>query len=200
MPCIPTKSSFAILLVCFFLPSTVSWGQEKSNFITKIDFGIDGKTNSNPSERNGSDRKEWATYSELKVWAFYQGWNLDEDGSFYGLKNNICQMIPPEGWSFLFLTDPRVKERHYLYLDITRYRPGQKQILRPQVLTIQVNRRVEKRIEIVGRKNFENPVVLELDPADFPDGRIQVELIPSSPARVGKFWGLWDAFLVRSPL
>jgi hypothetical protein len=179
--------------ILFLLLSTLVGAQEKSNYITKIDF-----------ERNvaGENLKaeEFATYSELKTWAIYQGWDLDPDGFYGGIQNGICKMISPGGWEHIFFHQEDTKSSVYLILDITRYTPSRKQILRPQVLRIYINGREKEVIEIVGRKNFQNPVQIPLDPSDFPDGRIHLRLEPASPYNLGKFWGLWDAHISRYPV
>jgi len=182
-----------ILKFLFFLVflSILLFAQENANFISKVDF--------DPVGAKKSGWGSFATYSELKVWAYYQGWNLDPDGPYGGIQNGVAAMIPPTGGKILFYipTDAGRKDPYYLHLDITRYTPGKKEFLRPNVLRIYVNGRLRETLEIFGKKNFQNPVVIPLDPGEFPDGRVEVELEPVAPTRAGKFWGVWDLFLSR---
>lgn len=146
------------------------------------------------------DSTDFSTYSELKIWANYQGLRLDEDQSWGGHKNSICRMIPNEGLNLLLTADPRGKKLQYLYFDITRYEPGIKQNLQPNQLKIYINGNKRIEIEVIGRKNFQNPVEILLDPSEFADGRIEIRLVPSSSGRSGRYWGLWDVFYQSQPL
>jgi hypothetical protein len=182
--------AFLLLLI---VHSTARYGEENLNFTSKLDFGMGESKTRMQSE-------DFSTYSELKVWANYQGLRLDEDQTWGGYKNSICRMIPNEGLDLLLTADPRGKNPIYLYFDLTRYEPGIKQVLLPNQLKIYINGRKKAEIEVVGKKNFYNPVEILLDPSEFADGRIEIRLIPSSSGRSGRYWGLWDVFYQSRPL
>ena len=46
-------------------------------------------------------------------------------------------------------------------------------------------------------KTFANPVEVPIEPSEFDLGKLNIELIPSKNES-GRFWGIWDAFLVEN--
>ncbi|WCL48799.1 hypothetical protein O4O04_16045 [Leptospira sp. GIMC2001] len=171
-----------------FIHTTTSFADEKSKFPDFINFGVE----------KGSEN--FATYSELEVWANYQGWSIDQDQGWMGLRNHICRMIPEEGYEFLMQKDPESKTGTYLYLEFTKYNPGARRPLLPRVLRIYVNGKLREVLEVGRSLNFQNPVRIWLDPSEYSDSRILIRLEPVGPIAKGRYWGIWDAFLSEKPI
>lgn len=170
--------------------TTIVLAQEKSNFISMVDFDI-------ISKGPGEYREDYATFMELQNWAKFQGWNLEPDQG--PIQNGIARMVSPQGFRYTFIHSPQTKETIYLHIELTRYYPVWKEITTPYILRIYVNQKQRKIIEVYGKKSFQNPIIIGLDPSEFRDGRIVVEMFPSSPSTKGKFWGIWDMYLSKSP-
>lgn len=181
-----------VALFLVFFHSTIRLGEANANFIESLDFGIIGETMQVLADR--------ATYPELRVWANYQGWDLDRDGDFGGYQNSVAMMVGSEGKNFYLSTDSTGKETVYLNMDLVRFTPGPFHPLRPQVLEIRVNGRKKRTVAVGPGKNFQNPIEVELDPKEFVDGRIVLYLQPLGSPESGRYWGVWDVFLTRKPL
>jgi hypothetical protein len=139
------------------------------------------------------------TFSELKTWALYQFFELEEDSSAFGIQDQVCRMVPETGLKFLLGKDTSRRGRMYLYLDLTRYIPQERARFKPRKLSILVNGRLKKEIFTSKKKSFGNPVEIAIEPSEFNESKIYVELVPSKNES-GRFWGIWDAFLVENKL
>ena len=137
------------------------------------------------------------TYPELKTWALYQFYELEEDSPAYGLQNQVCRMIPETGLRFLLEHKNHHAGRIFLYLDLTKYLPKKKARFKSRKLSVFVNGRLKKEIYASKQKNFSNPIEISIEASEVPDGKVSVELIPSKN-EIGRFWGVWDAFLVEN--
>ncbi|WP_246047431.1 LIC10729 family protein [Leptospira ognonensis] len=137
------------------------------------------------------------TFPELKTWALYQFLELEEDSTLFGIQDQVCRMIPETGLKFLLGKETAHKGRMYLYLDLTRYLPQKRARFKPRKLAIYVNGHLKKEIYMNKNKTFANPVEVPIEPSEFDLGKINIELIPSKN-ETGRFWGIWDAFLVEN--
>ncbi|TGN13180.1 hypothetical protein EHS11_04600 [Leptospira ilyithenensis] len=140
-----------------------------------------------------------ASFPELKTWALYQFYELEPDNPTMGIQDYLCRMVPETGLRFLLEKSPKNRSTVYLYLDMTRYLPQKKAIFKSRKLDIYINRRKKKEIYTSRGKSFTNPVEIQIEPNEFPDGKIYVELFPST-SESGRFWGVWDAFILENPL
>lgn len=138
-----------------------------------------------------------ATYPELKTWALYQFYELEEDHPAFGLQDSVCRMIPEGGLKFTLIHEKNQLRPVYLVLDLTKYKPSPKARFKTRSLSVFVNGRLMKTVHISKGKGFENPVRVALDPSILDGGRANVILKPSQN-EVGRFWGIWDAFLTES--
>ncbi len=180
-----------LLLTAIFFCILLSGGKVYSdeNLVSKNEFNFE----------EGLLPEDVSTYSELRIWALYQFFELIEDSRAYGLQDNVCRMIPETGLSFLLGKDTERKGRMYLYLDLTQYIPQKKARFAPRKLSIFVNGQLKREIYTMKEKQFSNPVEIWIEPSEFESGKIKVELIPSKNM-IGRFWGIWDAFLVENQL
>ncbi|TGN17358.1 hypothetical protein EHS15_17645 [Leptospira idonii] len=140
-----------------------------------------------------------ASFPELKTWAIYQFYELEPDGADLGIQDYICRMIPETGLRFLLEKNPKNSSTVFLYLDLTRYVPRKEARFKSRKLEIKVNGRMKTEVYISKNRNFKNPVEISLEPFEFPDGKIYVELTPSKNES-GRFWGIWDAFILENRL
>jgi len=155
-----------------------------------IDFGIE----------SGLLTEDMATFPELKTWALYQFYDLENDSSAFGLEDQTCRMIPETGFKFLLGKEKlEGKGRMYLYLDLTKFTPQPRARFKSRKLSIFINGKPKKEIFIHKKSNFKNPVEIPIESSEFEESRIVVELLPSKNDR-GRFWGIWDAFLVEDRL
>ncbi|XDD42429.1 hypothetical protein AB3N58_14185 [Leptospira sp. WS60.C2] len=157
--------------------------------IPKQEFGLE----------EGLLPEDISTYPELKTWAIYQSYELEPDAPHLGLQDSICRMVPESGLRFLLEKPSQSKSTVYLYLDLTKYRPLKGSKFKPRKLKILVNGKPKRSILNERYQGFQNPVEIPLEPSEYPDGKIYVELLPSQNA-VGRFWGIWDAFVVENRL
>ncbi len=151
------------------------------------------------SVEEGLLTEDTGTFPELRTWALYQFFELEEDSPAFGIQDNVCRMVPETGLSFLLEKETARKGRLYLYLDLTRYIPQARARFKPRKLSIFVNGKLKKEIFANKKKSFSNPVEIFVEPSEFTDGKVNVELVPSKNES-GRFWGIWDAFLVENRL
>jgi len=143
--------------------------------------------------------EDMASFPELKTWALYQFYELEPDNPAMGIQDYLCRMVPETGLRFLLEKSPKNRSTVYLYLDMTRYIPGKKAKFKSRKLEIYINRRKKKEIYTSREKSFSNPVEIPIEPNEFSDGKIYVELFPST-SEAGRFWGVWDAFILENPI
>lgn len=143
--------------------------------------------------------EDTASFPELKTWALYQFYELEPDSPIMGIQDYLCRMVPETGLRFLLEKSPKNRSTVYLYLDMTRYLPQKKASFKSRKLEIYINHRKKKEIYTSRGKSFTNPVEIPIEPNEFPDGKIYVELSPST-SESGRFWGVWDAFILENPL
>jgi len=143
----------------------------------------------------GSGVGNFMTYPELEIWASYQGWKVEPDQKFAGIKNQVCEMIGEEGIEFELTKENAEKRTIYLYLELVRYQPSKYSPLPSRILKVYVNGTWKETVEIARGKNFRNPIMIRLDPSEFTDTKIKVRLEPFGPIQKGYFWGIWDSFL-----
>ncbi|TGM35760.1 hypothetical protein EHQ92_01740 [Leptospira biflexa] len=177
-----------LLLTAIFL-STIGTLFADDSKIPKQEFGLE----------EGLLPEDISTYPELKTWAIYQSYELEPDGPHLGLQDSICRMVPESGLRFLLEKPSNTKTTVYLYLDVTKYRPLKGSKFKPRKLQILVNGKPKRSILTERYHGFQNPVEIALEPSEYPDGKIYVELLPSQNS-VGRFWGIWDAFVVENRL
>ncbi|MCG6140398.1 hypothetical protein LFX27_07345 [Leptospira mtsangambouensis] len=177
-----------LLLTAIFLSTLVSLFA-KDFQIPKQEFGLE----------EGLLPEDISTYPELKTWAIYQSYELEPDAPHLGLQDYICRMVPETGLQFLLEKTIQSKSTVYLYLDITRYRPLKGSKFKPKKLNILVNGRPKLSIYADKNQSFVNPVEIPLEPSEYPDGKIYVDLVPSHNS-LGRFWGVWDAFVLENRL
>ncbi|WP_244241457.1 LIC10729 family protein [Leptospira perdikensis] len=177
-----------LLLTAIFLSCFGSVFASDSQ-IPKQEFGLE----------EGLLPEDIATYPELKTWAIYQSYELEPDAPHLGLQDYICRMVPETGLRFLLEKTIVSKSTVYLYLDITRYRPLKGSKFKPRKLNILVNGRPKLSIYADRNQSFPNPVEISLEPSEYPDGKINVDLVPSNNS-LGRFWGVWDAFVLENRL
>lgn len=139
--------------------------------------------------------EDFATYPELETWAIYQSYSLDPDSGW--IQDSICHMVPETGFKFLLQKKNAGKGTVYLYLDLVQFRPLPKTRFKPKKLNVFVNGRKKAVVYSERSKPFANPLEIALEPSEYPDGNIEVELIPSQNVR-GRFWGIWDAYVLES--
>ena len=180
---------FRILSLFLLLISTnllLSQGTNQSGHFK--DFGI------------GSEPGNFMTYPELEIWASYQGWKVKPDQNFAGIKNSVCQMIGEEGIEFDLTKENLEKRAIYLYLELVHYQPSKYSPLPSRILKVYVNGIWKETVEIANGKNFQNPIMIRLDPSEFTDTKIKVRLEPFGPIQKGYFWGIWDAFFSNTKM
>ncbi|WP_244594396.1 LIC10729 family protein [Leptospira ryugenii] len=138
-----------------------------------------------------------ATYPELRTWALYQSYELEPDSNFYSLENQVARMVPETGLRFFLEKENYTGGALYLYLDLTKFIPLKQAHAQNRRLAILLKGKVRKEIFWGKSKEFQNPVEIEVDSQDFIGSRLEIELIPSQN-EVGRFWGIWDACLVKN--
>ncbi|MCZ8347560.1 MAG: hypothetical protein O9346_14180 [Leptospiraceae bacterium] len=148
----------------------------------------------------GSGTGNFMTYPELEIWASYQGWKVEPDQNFAGIRNQVCQMIGEDGIEFDLQKENLEKRAVYLYLELVRYRDSKFSPLPSRILKVYVNGNWKETVEIAKGKNFRNPIMIRLDPSEFTDTKIKVRLEPFGPIQKGAFWGIWDAFLSNTKM
>jgi len=139
--------------------------------------------------------EDFATYPELETWAIYQSYSLDPDSGW--IQDSICRMVPETGFKFLLQKRNAGKGTIYLYLDLVQFRPLPKTRFKPKKLNIFVNGKRKAILFSEHSKPFANPLEITLEPSEYPDGNIEVELVPSQNTR-GRFWGIWDAYVLEN--
>ncbi|PJZ81902.1 LIC10729 family protein [Leptospira meyeri] len=177
-----------LLFTAIFLSTLVSLFA-KDFQIPKQEFGME----------EGLLPEDISTYPELKTWAIYQSYELEPDAPHLGLQDYICRMVPETGLQFLLEKTILSKSTVYLYLDITRYKPLKGSKFKPKKLNIFVNGRPKLSIYADKNQSFPNPVEIPLEPSEYPEGKIHVDLVPSNNS-LGRFWGIWDAFVLENRL
>ncbi|WP_244288944.1 LIC10729 family protein [Leptospira bandrabouensis] len=177
-----------LLLTAIFLSNFASMFASDS-LIPKQEFGIE----------EGQLPEDVATFPELKTWALYQSYELEPDAPHLGLQDYICRMVPETGLPFLLEKQVVSKSTVYLYLDLTRYRPLKGSKFKPRKLNIVVNGRPKISVYVDRNQSFTNPVEIPLEPSEYPNGKIYVDLVPSHNS-LGRFWGIWDAFILENRL
>nr|WP_244944181.1 hypothetical protein [Leptospira meyeri] len=177
-----------LLFTAIFLSTLVSLFA-KDFQIPKQEFGLE----------EGLLPEDISTYPELKTWAIYQSYELEPDAPHLGLQDYICRMVPETGLQFLLEKTILSKSTVYLYLDITRYKPLKGSKFKPKKLNIFVNGRPKLSIYADKNQSFPNPVEIPLEPSECPEGKIYVDLVPSNNS-LGRFWGIWDAFVLENRL
>ncbi|TGM91993.1 hypothetical protein EHR02_04030 [Leptospira levettii] len=178
-----------ILLFTAIFLSTIGAPFADDSKIPKQEFGLE----------EGLLPEDISTFPELKTWAIYQSYELEPDGPYLGLQDSICRMVPESGLRFLLEKRSDTKSTVYLYLDLTMYKPLRGSKFKPRKLQIFVNGKPKRAILTERTKGFQNPVEIPLEPSEYPDGKIYVDLVPSQNS-VGRFWGIWDAFVVENRL
>lgn len=176
-------------IILFFLLSIGIYSQEKEvykEYKKQINFNFQEEKD---IDLNPDD---YAGYNELKQWANYQMLRLSPDNPIGGIKDGICRMIPPEGFSFFLTIDTENKKKVYLYLDLTTYQSVQETNYPVRSLTIYINQKKRHTVYFNPKQKTKNPTMIEVDPTECLDGRVQVLLVPDSSH--GKFWGIWDVF------
>lgn len=177
-----------LLITAIFL-STLGALPADDSKIPKQEFGLE----------EGLLPEDISTFPELKTWAIYQSYELEPDSPHLGLEDSICRMVPESGLRFLLEKPSNTKSTVYLYLDLTKYRPLKGSKFKPRKLQILVNGKPKRSILTERNQGFQNPVEIPLEPSEYPDGKIYVELLPSQNS-VGRFWGIWDAFVLENRL
>ncbi|MCW7491172.1 hypothetical protein ND861_00755 [Leptospira sp. 2 VSF19] len=177
-----------LLLTAIFLSNFASMFASDS-LIPKKDFGIE----------EGQLPEDIATFPELKTWAIYQSYELEPDAPHIGLQDYICRMVPETGFQFLLEKQVVSKSTVFLYLDLTRYRTLKGSKFKPRKLNILVNGRPKISVYVDKNQSFTNPVEIPLEPSEYPNGKIYVDLVPSHNS-LGRFWGIWDAFVLENRL
>ncbi|MDF3818645.1 hypothetical protein P3G55_01965 [Leptospira sp. 96542] len=172
------------IFLCFGLEITP---QTESHSIPKNEFGMD----------EGLLPEDTATYPELKNWAIFQSYELVPDSPFMGIQDFICRMVPDTGLRFLLEKPVTKKSTVYLYLDLTQYKPLPGSRFKPKKITISVNGIPKLSIYTDRSRSFKNPVEIPLEPSEYPEGKILVELTPSQNT-TGRFWGIWDAVVLEN--
>ncbi|MCB1159934.1 MAG: hypothetical protein H7A25_01455 [Leptospiraceae bacterium] len=150
--------------------------------------------NFNPilEKEEAGSAEDYTDYSALRRWANYHSLHLIPDNPAAGLKDGICRMVPPKGLKFYLTANPDWKRSLYLHLDLTRYRSIRPIEIHPKGLRIFVGDQLKQVVYFSSESQEENPVVIQLGPTDFPNGRIEINLIPEDT--IDRFWGVWDAF------
>ncbi|MCW7460683.1 LIC10729 family protein [Leptospira limi] len=177
-----------LLFTAIFLSTSGALPADDSK-IPKQEFGLE----------EGLLPEDISTFPELKTWAIYQSYELEPDGPYLGLQDSICRMVPESGLRFLLEKPSDTKSTVYLYLDLTMYKPLRGSKFKPRKLQIFVNGKPKRAILTERTKGFQNPVEIPLEPSEYPDGKIYIDLVPSQNS-VGRFWGIWDAFVVENRL
>lgn len=177
------------IVLSAILFSTGFLGNLRASEIPKEPFGLE----------EGLLPEDIATFPELKAWALFQSYELEPDGPYLGLEDQICRMVPETGLEFLLTKSPVSKRTAYLYLDLTVYRPISGVRVRARKLSIYINGRWKQTVLTQGIRRGSNPVEIPIEPSEYPDGKLYVKLVPSQNNR-GRFWGIWDAFLVENRL
>lgn len=167
-----------------FPKDLIAQEKEPKNFLS---FGVE----------EGLLTEDIGTYPELKTWALYQFYELDEDHPAFGLQDSVCRMIPENGLKFTLIHEKDQLKPVYLILDLTKYRPTAKARFKTRSLSVFVNGKELKTVHVSKGKGFENPVRIPLEPSSLQGGRANILLKPSQN-EVGRFWGIWDAFLTQS--
>jgi hypothetical protein len=174
------RKLFLFILLIF---SLTLFGQGKESTGSFVDFGL------------SSNSDNFKTFPELEIWANYQGWKVDPDQNYAGIKDQVAQMITSDGLEFSLNRQNQEKRETFLYLELVRYHPSKYSPLPSRIMKIYINGFWKETVEISSGKNFRNPIIIRLDPSDFTDTKIVVRLEPYGPMQKGAFWGIWDAFL-----
>lgn len=183
---LPLKLRTFLLTAIFLSLGLFQVSAGETTQIPKLEFGLD-------SEQLPED---FATFPELETWAIYQSFELDPDSGW--IQDSICRMVPETGLRFLLEKNAnKTKSTVFLYLDMVQFRPLAKGKFKPKKLTIFVNGRAKLSLFSEPSKPFPNPVEIPLEPSEYPDGKIYVELVPSQNTR-GRFWGVWDTYLLEN--
>lgn len=181
--------SLLLTAIFFCFSSTFTEVYSENQLRTTNEFNVEA----------GLLTEDIGTFPELQTWALYQFFELEEDSPAFGIQDQVCRMIPETGLRFLLGKEMLQKGKMYLYLDLTRYTPQARAKFKPRKLSVFVNGKLKKDIFTNRNKSFSNPVEIALEPSEFEEGKIQIELVPSKNES-GRFWGIWDAFLVENKL
>ena len=142
---------------------------------------------------NFGQEENFGTFKEMKNWAKYQLMEVSPDHPGYGLKDGLFAWIRESGLEFVLQSDTSEKKQIFLYLDLLQFSPlNESAVMVPGVLNVYLNNKLETRIYSDARKNFTNPVKIQVDPSQLQNKRLFIRLVPG----YGRAWGIWDAFLV----